>query len=188
MKSTGSREVAPSRARCASCRPHWPGHPAFHPHLGSDHGDAHASATRAGVTDDSLRSLLVSRYLPGAQEIMVINHTDCGLMSHQRAGAAEPHPGPHARDRSHRSRILFCLSELRVNVLSPTTETAYPSLGFPKRSVWGTVYDVVTAACANEIIDNQGIGLKCFVVFRHIVAMAVLNVQPAMAPSVFEGF
>jgi len=32
------------------------------------------------VTEDSLRSLVVSHYLLGTEEIMVINHTDCGLM------------------------------------------------------------------------------------------------------------
>ena len=32
------------------------------------------------MTDDSLRSLLVSHYLLGTEEFMIINHTDCGLM------------------------------------------------------------------------------------------------------------
>ena len=32
------------------------------------------------ATDDAIRSLVVSHYLLGTNEIMVINHTDCGLM------------------------------------------------------------------------------------------------------------
>ncbi len=32
------------------------------------------------VTDDALRSLLVSHYFLGTKEVMIINHTDCGLM------------------------------------------------------------------------------------------------------------
>src|ERR1700678_4809030 len=49
--------------------------------LGVSIGDAHIIRNAGGiVTDDSLRSLLVSHYLLGTQEIMVINHTDCGLM------------------------------------------------------------------------------------------------------------
>ena len=32
------------------------------------------------VTDDALRSLLISHYLLGTEEIMIVNHTDCGLM------------------------------------------------------------------------------------------------------------
>src|SRR5438445_8218627 len=49
--------------------------------LGLANGDAHIIRNAGGiVTDDSLRSLLVSHYLLGTEEFMVINHTDCGLM------------------------------------------------------------------------------------------------------------
>jgi carbonic anhydrase len=49
--------------------------------LGLKTGDAHIIRNAGGiVTDDSLRSLLVSHYLLDTQEFMVINHTDCGLM------------------------------------------------------------------------------------------------------------
>src|SRR3984893_8480983 len=49
--------------------------------LGLSTGDAHIIRNAGGiVTDDALRSLVVSHYLLGTQEIMVINHTDCGLM------------------------------------------------------------------------------------------------------------
>src|SRR5579871_2600103 len=49
--------------------------------LGLKTGDAHIIRNAGGiVTDDSLRSLVVSHYLLGTQEFMVINHTDCGLM------------------------------------------------------------------------------------------------------------
>jgi carbonic anhydrase len=49
--------------------------------LGLDHGDAHIIRNAGGiVTQDALRSLLISHYLLGTEEFMVINHTDCGLM------------------------------------------------------------------------------------------------------------
>jgi len=49
--------------------------------LGLKTGDAHIIRNAGGiVTEDSLRSLVVSHYLLGTEEIMVINHTDCGLM------------------------------------------------------------------------------------------------------------
>jgi carbonic anhydrase len=49
--------------------------------LGLKTGDAHIIRNAGGiVTEDALRSLLVSHYLLGTQEIMVINHTDCGLL------------------------------------------------------------------------------------------------------------
>jgi carbonic anhydrase len=49
--------------------------------LGIGAGDAHLIRNAGGiVTDDALRSLLISHYLLGTNEIMIINHTDCGLM------------------------------------------------------------------------------------------------------------
>src|SRR5271167_720816 len=49
--------------------------------LGLKTGDAHIIRNAGGiVTDDALRSLIVSHYLLGTEEIMVVNHTDCGLM------------------------------------------------------------------------------------------------------------
>ena len=49
--------------------------------LGLKTGDAHIIRNAGGiVTEDSIRSLLVSHHLLGTEEFMVINHTDCGLM------------------------------------------------------------------------------------------------------------
>jgi len=49
--------------------------------LGLKAADAHIIRNAGGiVTEDTLRSLLISHYLLGTEEFMVINHTDCGLM------------------------------------------------------------------------------------------------------------
>jgi carbonic anhydrase len=49
--------------------------------LGLKTGDAHIIRNAGGiVSEDALRSLVISHYLLGTEEIMVINHTDCGLM------------------------------------------------------------------------------------------------------------
>lgn len=49
--------------------------------MGLKTGDAHIIRNAGGiVTDDSLRSLLVSHYLLDTNEFMIINHTDCGMM------------------------------------------------------------------------------------------------------------
>ncbi len=49
--------------------------------MGLRPGDAHLIRNAGGmVTDDALRSLLISKYLLGTREIMIVNHTDCGLM------------------------------------------------------------------------------------------------------------
>ena len=49
--------------------------------LGLDIGDAHLIRNAGGiVTDDVVRSLLISHDLLETREVMIINHTDCGLM------------------------------------------------------------------------------------------------------------
>ncbi|HJT01397.1 MAG TPA: carbonic anhydrase [Terriglobales bacterium] len=50
--------------------------------LGLKTGDAHIIRNAGGVvTEDALRSLIISHHLLGTQEILVINHTDCGMLS-----------------------------------------------------------------------------------------------------------
>lgn len=49
--------------------------------LGLNYGDAHIIRNAGGtVTDDVLRSAIVSTNALGTREIMVINHTGCGMM------------------------------------------------------------------------------------------------------------
>jgi carbonic anhydrase len=52
--------------------------------LGLKTGDAHIIRNAGGiVTEDALRSLIISHYLLGTQEFVVINHTDCGMLTFQ---------------------------------------------------------------------------------------------------------
>jgi carbonic anhydrase len=49
--------------------------------LGLDEGDAHVIRNAGGVvTDDTIRSLSVSQHLLETADVMVIQHTDCGLV------------------------------------------------------------------------------------------------------------
>lgn len=49
--------------------------------LGLNYGDAHILRNAGGtVTDDVLRSAIVSTNVLGTREVMVINHTGCGMM------------------------------------------------------------------------------------------------------------
>jgi carbonic anhydrase len=48
--------------------------------FGVRHGDAHVLRNAGGlVTDDVLRSLVLSQHLLGTVEVMVVQHTGCGL-------------------------------------------------------------------------------------------------------------
>lgn len=50
--------------------------------LGLLEGDAHVIRNAGGVvTDDVIRSLVISQRLLGTREIMLIHHTDCGMLT-----------------------------------------------------------------------------------------------------------
>ena len=50
--------------------------------LGLSEGDAHVIRNAGGVvTDDEIRSLAISQQLLGTEEIMLIHHTDCGMLT-----------------------------------------------------------------------------------------------------------
>jgi carbonic anhydrase len=50
--------------------------------LGLHEGEAHIIRNAGGViTDDEIRSLVISQRLLGTQEIMLIQHTDCGMLT-----------------------------------------------------------------------------------------------------------
>ncbi|HTX32813.1 MAG TPA: carbonic anhydrase [Solirubrobacteraceae bacterium] len=50
--------------------------------LGLAEGDAHVIRNAGGVvTDDAIRSLAISQRLLGTEEIILIHHTDCGMLT-----------------------------------------------------------------------------------------------------------
>jgi carbonic anhydrase len=50
--------------------------------LGLAEGDAHVIRNAGGVvTDDEIRSLSISQRLLGTEEIILIHHTDCGMLT-----------------------------------------------------------------------------------------------------------
>src|SRR5438128_12329804 len=56
----------------------------LNPHglLGLSEGDAHVIRNAGGVvTDDEIRSLAISQRLLGTEEILLIHHTDCGMLT-----------------------------------------------------------------------------------------------------------
>ena len=53
-----------------------------HDLLGLEEGDAHVIRNAGGVaSDDAIRSLAISQRLLGTREIVLIHHTDCGMLT-----------------------------------------------------------------------------------------------------------
>ena len=112
--------------------------------LGLKTGEAHIIRNAGGiVTEDSLRSLIVSHYLLGTEEIMVINHTDCGLMHaseqelrtriQNRTGTAAVSPAFFYAFQNIEENVQHQLQKLRTHPWIPQTV-----------AVRGFVYDVTT--------------------------------------------
>ena len=54
----------------------------MHKILGLEEGDAHVIRNAGGViTDDEIRSLAISQRLLGTREVILIHHTDCGMLT-----------------------------------------------------------------------------------------------------------
>ena len=112
--------------------------------LGLKTGDAHIIRNAGGiVTEDSLRSLVVSHYLLGTEEFMVINHTDCGLMHtteqdlririQNRSGTAAVAPAFFYAFQNIEENVRHQLQKLRTHPWIPK-----------EVAVRGFVYDVAS--------------------------------------------
>lgn len=112
--------------------------------MGLKTGDAHIIRNAGGiVTDDALRSLVISHYLLGTEQIMIINHTDCGLMLeteetlrgriHRETGTEAVSPSFFYAFRDVELNVLHQVQKLRNH---PWIPKALPVRGF--------VYDVET--------------------------------------------
>ena len=112
--------------------------------LGLAEGDAHVIRNAGGViTQDELRSLAISQRLLGTKEIILIHHTDCGMLTFT--------------DDDFRAQVLAdtgikpawaaeAFSDLDVDVRQSIARIrAEPSIPL-KDSVRGFVYDVATGA------------------------------------------
>jgi carbonic anhydrase len=70
--------------------------------LGLEIGDAHVIRNAGGrASDDALRSLIISSQLLGTREVLVIHHTDCGMLTFRNEDAwakLEEATGKSARD------------------------------------------------------------------------------------------
>ncbi|WP_069804559.1 beta-class carbonic anhydrase [Thermogemmatispora onikobensis] len=53
--------------------------------LGLEEGDAHVIRNAGGRTAEALRSLIISQQLLGTTTILVIHHTDCGMLTFENA-------------------------------------------------------------------------------------------------------
>jgi carbonic anhydrase len=110
--------------------------------LGLEVGDAHVIRNAGGVvTDDEIRSLSISQHLLGTEEIVVINHTDCGMLTisdDEFADRLESATGERPHWRAHAfhdldENVRDSIRQIKDSPFIPRTD-----------NVRGFVYDVRT--------------------------------------------
>ena len=119
-----------------------------HKILGLNEGDAHVIRNAGGVaTDDAIRSLVISQRLLGTKEIVLVHHTDCGMLTFKDddvKGQIEAETGirPHFALESFSSLeddVQQSIARIQASPFIPT-----------KSHVRGFIYDVKTGQL-NEV-------------------------------------
>jgi carbonic anhydrase len=110
--------------------------------LGLEEGDAHVIRNAGGVvSDDALRSLVISQRLLGTEEIILIHHTDCGMLTFtDDAVKAEIEGDTGLRP----SFALEAFADAEADVRQSLARIAASPFIPRKDSVRGFVYDVKT--------------------------------------------
>ncbi len=110
--------------------------------LGLQEGDAHVIRNAGGVvSDDALRSLAISQNLLGTEEIVLIHHTDCGMLTFtddEFAAKLEAETGQKPDWRAHafddlETNVRESIDKIRQSPFVPKTD-----------KVKGYVYEIET--------------------------------------------
>jgi carbonic anhydrase len=108
--------------------------------LGLEEGDAHVIRNAGGVVDeDAIRSLVISQNLLGTEEIVLIHHTDCGMLTftdEELAARLEDETGQRPQWTAHAFPDLE--QDVREGIEAIRQSPFIPRTG----SVRGFVYEV----------------------------------------------
>jgi carbonic anhydrase len=118
--------------------------------LGLEEGDAHVIRNAGGVvSDDVIRSLAISQRLLGTTEIVLIHHTDCGMLTFKDDDLkAQIEEDTGVRPSFALEAFSDPAEDVRQSVRRIQSSPFVPN----KDSIRGFVYDVETGRL-NEVAD-----------------------------------
>jgi carbonic anhydrase len=109
--------------------------------LGLDIGDAHILRNAGGrVTDDVVRSLVLSSHALGTREVLVIHHTGCGLFDTTNDEIRSTVQAATGMRPDHIDFLPF--DDVRASVENDVGVVRACALLPAEMAVWGAVYDV----------------------------------------------
>ena len=117
--------------------------------LGLEEGDAHVIANAGGRAPDVLRSLVVSQRLLGTNEVLVIQHTGCGMSKYTNEAIREKVEQDLGVDAGHIDFMAF--ADLEQSVRDDVRFLVEAPLIGSDVSVRGFVYDVTTGRLAEVV-------------------------------------
>jgi carbonic anhydrase len=119
--------------------------------LGLKTGEAHIIRNAGGIiTDDALRSLIISHHLLGAQEFIIIQHTDCGMATFTDEALQTKLRQQTGTDAVAPSRF-YTFTDLAENVRRQIEKVKSHPWIPAHVSVRGFIYDVKTGRL-NEVV------------------------------------
>jgi carbonic anhydrase len=122
--------------------------------LGLKTGDAHIIRNAGGiVTEDAIRSLIISHHLLGTQEFIIVNHTDCGMLTFKDDElAAKLEAGTNAAAVT--PQRFYAFPDLEANVRQQIQRVKSHPWIPAGISVRGFIYDVKTGKL-NEVTASD---------------------------------
>ena len=112
--------------------------------LGLNAGDAHVIRNAGGVvSDDAIRSLAVSQVLLGTEEVVLIQHTGCGMLAHTEE---ELTVKLEAETGERPEWPVHTIADLEQSVRDGVAKIESSPFILRRRSVRGFVYEVETGS------------------------------------------
>jgi carbonic anhydrase len=122
--------------------------------LGLDIGDAHVIRNAGGrASQDAIRSLVISQRLLGTNEIVVIHHTDCGMLTFQNKDLAGKIRADLGADASGWDFLPF--SDLEQSVRDDVQTLRDSPLIPGNIPISGAIYDVRSGRL-QEVVRSEG--------------------------------
>lgn len=109
--------------------------------LGLDFGDAHVIRNAGGrASEDALRSLIISQRLLGTEEIVVLHHSDCGMLTFSNEELIAKIDQELGADTSDWDFLPF--TDLEASVLDDVDKLRHSPLIPTDIPIAGAIYDV----------------------------------------------